>query len=64
MLRRERADVVGGLERLSAGQQKHHRGVSKDRVGQLGDGLLSDPLAEASREDDAQRLAIRSIAAR
>ena len=56
VLRRERADVVGGFERLRAGQQKHHRGVPEDRVGQLGDGLLPDPLGEAGREDDAQRL--------
>jgi len=57
VLRRECADVVGSLERPCAlGSSKlAHRRVAKDRVGQLGNGPLSDPLSEAGREDDAQR---------
>ena len=39
-----------------AGQQQHHRGVPQDGVGQLGDGLLTDPVGESRREDHPQRL--------
>ena len=56
MLGRERADVVGGVQRTGAGKQQRHRGVAQDRVGQLVDRGLADALGEPLGEDLAQRV--------